>query len=171
MAFAVPNLSNVYNFTREQITDFKQQFDAYDQDGNGTVDLAEVKMVLEKCGVPMPEAQIAELIKEFDADGSGDLNFQEFVSMMLVLALVSRAGCGVGSGRASARGAGCGRARLCACCCVAGVTLLRPSTRRRHLAEATFRSSRSLATDATPLTTNPRLVTFFASSLAHAGTR
>ena len=37
---------------------------------------------MEKCGVPMTADAVSEVIKEFDADQDGSLNFQEFVSMM-----------------------------------------------------------------------------------------
>lgn len=37
---------------------------------------------MEKCGVPMTTEAVAEIIKEFDADRDGSLNFQEFVSLM-----------------------------------------------------------------------------------------
>ena len=43
---------------------------------------AELKSVMEKCGVPMTTEAVAEIIKEFDADRDGSLNFQEFVSLM-----------------------------------------------------------------------------------------
>ena len=37
---------------------------------------------MEKCGVPMTAEAVSEVIKEFDADHDGSLNFQEFISMM-----------------------------------------------------------------------------------------
>ena len=38
MAYNAGNLQNVYSFTKEQIADFKQQFDQYDEDKSGTVE-------------------------------------------------------------------------------------------------------------------------------------
>ena len=84
MAFTAGNLKNVYSFSKEQIADFKMQFDAYDEDKSGTVEKHELKSVLEKCGMPTTDQQVEEMVKEFDEDNSGNLDFQEFVSMMCV---------------------------------------------------------------------------------------
>lgn len=52
------------------------------QDGSGSIETAELKSVIEKCGIEVTEAQVAEMIKEADSDGSGTLEFNEFLDLM-----------------------------------------------------------------------------------------
>lgn len=52
------------------------------QDGSGSIETAELKHVIEKCGIEVTEAQVAEMIKEADSDGSGTLEFNEFLDLM-----------------------------------------------------------------------------------------
>lgn len=78
----VANLKEKYGFNTSQLTEFKVQFDAFDEDGGGSIESKELKNVLEKCGMVVTDAQVAEMITEFDTDGSGALDFQEFITMM-----------------------------------------------------------------------------------------
>ncbi len=81
-AYTVSSLKNAHSFTKEQLTDFKTQFDAFDEDGGGSIETNELKNVLEKCGMVVSDEQVQDMIKEFDEDGSGSLDFQEFITMM-----------------------------------------------------------------------------------------
>jgi Ca2+-binding EF-hand superfamily protein len=80
--YTVDNLKSTHKFTKEQILEFKAQFDAFDEDQGGSIETSELKNVLEKCGMAVTDQQVDELIKEFDEDGSGSLDFQEFITMM-----------------------------------------------------------------------------------------
>jgi calmodulin len=75
-------IKNAHGFTPEQVAEFKAQFDAFDEDGGGSIATSELKNVLEKCGMPVTDAQVKDMVAEFDTDGSGDLDFEEFVTMM-----------------------------------------------------------------------------------------
>jgi len=57
----------------------KQEFDAYDQDRSGCIDRAELKGLLEKLGEELTEEELDAAFKELDADGSGEIEFFEFV--------------------------------------------------------------------------------------------
>merc|ERR1712159_969940 len=50
----------------------KQEFDAYDEDRSGYIDVKELKELLEKLGEELSE-------EELDQDGSGEIEFFEFV--------------------------------------------------------------------------------------------
>lgn len=52
------------------------------QDGSGSIETAELKKVIEKCGVEVSVAQCNEMIKEADEDQSGTLEFDEFLNLM-----------------------------------------------------------------------------------------
>ena len=57
----------------------KQEFDAYDQDRSGCIDRGELKGLLEKLGEELTEEELDAAFKELDADGSGEIEFFEFV--------------------------------------------------------------------------------------------
>merc|ERR1712100_274778 len=57
----------------------KQEFDAYDQDRSGYIDVKELKELLEKLGEELSEEELEQAFKELDSDGSGEIEFFEFV--------------------------------------------------------------------------------------------
>ena len=53
----------------------------FDKDGSGTIEPNEIKEVL--CyGKSMGEEQINEIIREVDANGDGEISFEEFSQIM-----------------------------------------------------------------------------------------
>merc|ERR1719240_870937 len=57
----------------------KQEFDAYDEDRSGYIDVKELKELLEKLGEELSEDELEQAFKELDSDGSGEIEFFEFV--------------------------------------------------------------------------------------------
>lgn len=57
----------------------KQEFDTYDQDQSGFIDMGELSLLLQKLGENLSEAELAQAFKELDADQSGEVEFFEFV--------------------------------------------------------------------------------------------
>eukprot|EP00435_Cladocopium_sp_Y103_P067107 s1043_g29.t1 len=61
----------------------KQEFDAYDEDRSGYIDVKEgmcpVAGLLEKLGEELSEEELDQAFKELDSDGSGEIEFFEFV--------------------------------------------------------------------------------------------
>ena len=56
-------------------------FKLFDKDGGGTISSEEIKEIL--CGGQnIDEAVWAEVIKEVDNDGNGEIDFEEFSEMM-----------------------------------------------------------------------------------------
>jgi calcium-binding protein CML len=66
----------------EDVTSYKNQFEACDEDGGGTISNDELKTVLRKCGVQVTDAEVKRYIEEFDTDGDEVLDFGEFLGMM-----------------------------------------------------------------------------------------
>ncbi|KOO26278.1 hypothetical protein Ctob_006467 [Chrysochromulina tobinii] len=55
-------------------------FDEFDKDKSGSINKKEMKKVLKKAKLAnMTDEKIKALIKEADGDGSGDIDFDEFV--------------------------------------------------------------------------------------------
>merc|ERR1712167_22685 len=51
----------------------KQEFDAYDEDRSGYIDVKELKELLEKLGEELSEEELEQAFKELDSDGSGEI--------------------------------------------------------------------------------------------------
>ena len=69
-------------FSDEDVTSYKSQFDACDEDDGGSISSTELKTVMRACGMSMTDAEVERLVKKFDTDGTGDLDFGEFLHMM-----------------------------------------------------------------------------------------
>jgi len=57
----------------------KQEFDAYDEDRSGYIDVKELKGLLEKLGEELSDDELDQAFRELDSDGSGEIEFFEFV--------------------------------------------------------------------------------------------
>ena len=72
--------------TEQQIEDFKSAFALFDKDGEGTISAKEMGNVKRSLGLHSSrfytEAELQDLINEFDIDGDGSIDFPEFLSMM-----------------------------------------------------------------------------------------
>jgi hypothetical protein len=64
----------------EQMThDAMISFELFDTDGSGLIDETELAQMLEQLAIPMNKEGVKELAKEIDSDGSGDIDFGEFM--------------------------------------------------------------------------------------------
>jgi len=54
----------------------------FDADQSNTIDVHELGTVLKQLGQNISKAEIAEMIKEVDEDGSGEIDFDEFLQLM-----------------------------------------------------------------------------------------
>ena len=68
----------------EQI--YEDVFKEYDKDGNGTIDRAELKIVMEatykKAGIPVTEDAIDFQMQKFDANSDGKITLKEYADVM-----------------------------------------------------------------------------------------
>jgi Ca2+-binding EF-hand superfamily protein len=60
----------------------KAAFDAFDADKSGQISTVELEQILTKCGVKVNSAQCSQLIKMFDADNSGLMEYNEFQKLI-----------------------------------------------------------------------------------------
>ncbi|XP_014250388.1 troponin C [Cimex lectularius] len=68
------------DLTKDQIQLLKRAFDAFAQN-KGYIEANMVGTILQMLGHEVSEARLKEIIEEVDADGSGQLEFEEFVSL------------------------------------------------------------------------------------------
>ncbi|KAL4218120.1 hypothetical protein ACF0H5_022856 [Mactra antiquata] len=62
--------------------EMKDAFNAFDKNGDGYIDKAELKKVLTQIGDKMPEELAEEFIKEADLNGDGKIDYAEFCKHM-----------------------------------------------------------------------------------------
>ncbi|KAF6206926.1 hypothetical protein GE061_018162 [Apolygus lucorum] len=65
----------------EQIAVLKKAFDAFDRDHSGSIPTDMVADILRLMGQPFNKKILDELIEEVDADKSGRLEFEEFITL------------------------------------------------------------------------------------------
>jgi len=70
------------NLSEEQIAEFKEAFSLFDKDGDGMITTRELGTVMRSLGQNPTEAELADMINEVDTDGSGTIDFPEFLNMM-----------------------------------------------------------------------------------------
>ncbi|KAG1874981.1 calmodulin [Suillus subluteus] len=63
--------------------EIKEAFKVFDKDGNGYINAAELRHVMTNLGEKLTDAEVDEMIREADVDGDGQINYDEFVKMML----------------------------------------------------------------------------------------
>ncbi len=63
----------------ERVEELREDFEAFDRDGNGSIDFGEFEELLDGLGAQMsrPEARIG--FHEIDTDADGQITFSEFV--------------------------------------------------------------------------------------------
>uniref|UniRef100_A0A6M2DGI0 Putative troponin c-like protein n=1 Tax=Xenopsylla cheopis TaxID=163159 RepID=A0A6M2DGI0_XENCH len=66
---------------KEQIKLLKNAFDAFDQEKKGCIGVVMVGTILGMLGISLTEGMLNDIIKEVDVDGSGELEFEEFVTL------------------------------------------------------------------------------------------
>ncbi|XP_034323714.2 uncharacterized protein [Magallana gigas] len=62
--------------------DFKETFNLFDKDGDGTISTNELAMVMRSLGQNPSDAELEIMLKGVDEDGNGSIDFEEFVLMM-----------------------------------------------------------------------------------------
>ncbi len=68
--------------TEDEILEIKQAFDLFDTDGGGSIDPKELKAAMTSLGFQAKNQTIYQMISDLDADGSGQIDFQEFLELM-----------------------------------------------------------------------------------------
>jgi len=78
--------------SEEMLAEFKAAFDMFDSDGGGDISTAELGTVMKMLGQNPSREELDEIIEEVDEDGSGSIDFEEFLVMMVRLLKEDQAG-------------------------------------------------------------------------------
>ena len=60
-----------------------EAFKVFDRDTNGFITSHELRHVMTSLGESLTPEEIEEMVKEADVDGDGQINYDEFVKMMM----------------------------------------------------------------------------------------
>merc|ERR1712072_445093 len=64
--------------------EIREAFDLFDTDGSGTIDAKELKVAMRALGFEPKKEEVKKMIAEIDKDGTGQIDFIEFMDMMTV---------------------------------------------------------------------------------------
>lgn len=73
------------SFTDEELKQFKAEFASFDKNGDGTVDVNELSIILKNLGEPNDTATVKKLVAEVDSDKSGKIEYNEFLAVIASL--------------------------------------------------------------------------------------
>ncbi|KAI4296652.1 hypothetical protein L6164_036595 [Bauhinia variegata] len=77
-----PGGRHPHGLTKQKKQEIKEAFELFDTDNSGTIDAKELNVAMRALGFEMTEDQINQMIAAVDKDGSGAIDFEEFVHMM-----------------------------------------------------------------------------------------
>ncbi|CAL8400979.1 unnamed protein product [Arctogadus glacialis] len=69
--------------SEEMITEFQAAFNMFDSDGGGDISTKELGQVMRMLGQNPTREELDAIIEEVDEDGSGTIDFEEFLVMMV----------------------------------------------------------------------------------------
>ena len=82
MAESHVNLNIINNLTEEQIAEFKEAFQIFDKDGDGSITTKELGTVMRSLGQNPSDEEVRQMIEEVDEDKSETIDFKEFIGLM-----------------------------------------------------------------------------------------
>ena len=66
----------------DKLNEYREAFDMFDKDHSGSISVDEISKIMKNFGNPMSKDEIREMIKDIDTSGDGELDFDEFVTLM-----------------------------------------------------------------------------------------
>lgn len=64
--------------------ELREAFKVFDKDQNGYISASELRHVMINLGEKLTDEEVDQMIKEADLDGDGQVNYDEFVRMMML---------------------------------------------------------------------------------------
>merc|ERR1712160_106691 len=64
------------------VEEIKEAFDLFDNDGSGAISVNELTSAMQSLGFDVKHAVVYNMVSDLDADGSGEIEFGEFLDVM-----------------------------------------------------------------------------------------
>ena len=71
-----------YDLTEDQLEELTETFAMFDRDGSGSITSKELGMIMRALGQEPTDAELMDMINEVELDGNGNIDFDEFRSLM-----------------------------------------------------------------------------------------
>ncbi|XP_063729557.1 uncharacterized protein LOC134857118 isoform X2 [Symsagittifera roscoffensis] len=71
-----------YDLTKDMLEEWQEAFWLFDRDGDGSITAKEIGAVMRNLGQNPTDEEVRDLMHEVDIDGSGTIDFDEFLYMM-----------------------------------------------------------------------------------------
>ncbi|KXN82946.1 Calmodulin [Leucoagaricus sp. SymC.cos] len=68
----------------DEESDLREAFEYFDKNGDGSINVDELKIVMRNIGVYLTDEELDLMMKEADEDGNGVIDFQEFRRVILL---------------------------------------------------------------------------------------
>ncbi|KAG0037983.1 hypothetical protein BGZ82_001384 [Podila clonocystis] len=69
-------------FSQEELETYKESFDIFDKDSNGSINATELRALLKLVGEKVHTQSIADNMKEFDLNNDKEIDFEEFLLLV-----------------------------------------------------------------------------------------
>jgi len=66
----------------DKIQEYQEAFDMFDKDKSGTISVPEISKIMKNFGYPLSKKEIESMIASINTSGTGQLTFEEFVTLM-----------------------------------------------------------------------------------------
>merc|ERR1711881_278296 len=66
----------------DEVEEIKEAFDLFDTDGSGAISVNELTSAMQSLGFDVKNAVFYNMVSDLDADGSGEIEFGEFLDVM-----------------------------------------------------------------------------------------
>merc|ERR1711972_903802 len=66
----------------DEVEEMKEAFDLFDNDGSGAISVNELTAAMKSLGFDVKHAVVYNMVADLDADGSGEIEFGEFLDVM-----------------------------------------------------------------------------------------
>lgn len=67
---------------RDPLEEVRKAFKLFDEDGTGRISRRNLRHIAAELGEPISDGELDAMIDEFDLDGDGEINEQEFIALM-----------------------------------------------------------------------------------------
>uniref|UniRef100_A0A7S4IS33 EF-hand domain-containing protein n=1 Tax=Vannella robusta TaxID=1487602 RepID=A0A7S4IS33_9EUKA len=81
----VEQICEKYSITKDKYDEFMAVFNKFDADNSGAIDGGEIAQVMTQLNIDPKENNIEDMVKEADKNGDGEVDFEEFLQLLLVI--------------------------------------------------------------------------------------
>ena len=78
----VVTYTRTLDIPEEKIAEYKEAFDMFDKNKKGTISATDITKIMKNFGYPISRKEVEGMIAEIDTSGDGELDFEEFVTLM-----------------------------------------------------------------------------------------